>query len=92
MEGGKPRVIPNRDGARMTPTVVAVTSEDRRLVGQAAKVQAANNPRGTIFDIPRLLGRRFDSVEIQQAQRRLPYQIVEAENLAPTTVEQVDLT
>ncbi len=80
MDGGNPRVIPNRDGARMTPTVVGVTSEGRRLVGQAAEAQAANNPRGTIFDIPRLLGRRFDSVEIQQAKRKLPYQIIEAEN------------
>ena len=73
-------MIPNRDGARMTPTVVAVTSEGRRLVGQAAEAQAATNPKGTIFDIPRLLGRRFDSIEIQQAKRKLPYQIVEAEN------------
>jgi molecular chaperone DnaK len=80
MEGGAPKVIPGREGAHATPSVVAWTAEERLVVGYEAKAQAVNQPDRTIFGIPRLVGRRFDSVEMQQARRSLPYEIVEAGN------------
>ena len=62
MEGGQPVVIPNSDGARTTPSVVAFTKSGERLVGQAAKRQAITNPTNTVYSIKRFMGRKYDEV------------------------------
>jgi molecular chaperone DnaK len=80
MEGGNPQVIPNQEGARTTPSIVAFTSKGERLVGQIAKRQALTNPNNTVYSVKRLIGRRYDSPEIQNAMKVLPYEIIEAEN------------
>src|SRR5262245_65248455 len=74
MEGGKPVVIPNAEGGRTTPSVVAVTEKGERLVGQVAKRQAITNPLNTVFSVKRFMGRRLD--EIQQEIQRVPYEVV----------------
>ena len=65
MEGGEPQVIPNAEGSRITPSVVAFTKSGERLVGQVAKRQAITNPENTIFAVKRLIGRRFEDPEVQ---------------------------
>ncbi len=76
----KPVVIPNREGARTTPSVVALTAAGEQLVGQIARRQAMTNPRNTAYAVKRLIGRRFDSEEVRWARTLVPYAIVEAEN------------
>ncbi|HEY0947251.1 MAG TPA: molecular chaperone DnaK, partial [Opitutaceae bacterium] len=78
MEGGEPVVIPNAEGARTTPSVVAFTKTGERLVGQAAKRQAVTNPRNTIFSAKRLIGRKFS--EIREEAKNLPFKVVEGKN------------
>jgi molecular chaperone DnaK len=80
MEGGEPVVIPTAEGARLLPSVVAITKTGERLVGQVAKRQAITNPENTIFSIKRLMGRKFTDAEVQKARKILPYKIVEAKN------------
>ena len=80
MSGGDPIVIANAEGSRTTPSVVAITDKGERLVGQIAKRQAITNPENTIFSVKRLMGRKFRSREVQDAMKRLPYKIVEADN------------
>jgi molecular chaperone DnaK len=80
MSGGDPIVIANAEGSRTTPSVVAITDKGERLVGQIAKRQAITNPENTIFSVKRLMGRKFRSREVQDAIKRLPYKIVEADN------------
>ncbi len=80
MEGGEPVVIANAEGSRTTPSMVAFTDSGERLVGQAAKRQAVTNPENTIFGVKRLIGRKFDSKEVQQDIKVLPYKIVKATN------------
>jgi len=78
MEGGEPVVIPNSEGARTTPSVVAFAKNGERLVGQAAKRQAVTNPRNTVFSAKRLIGRKFS--EVSEEIKRLPYKVVEGKN------------
>jgi molecular chaperone DnaK len=78
MEGGEPVVIPNAEGARTTPSVVAFTKSGERLVGQAAKRQAVTNPRNTIFSAKRLIGRKF--TEIQEESKNLPFKVAGGKN------------
>jgi molecular chaperone DnaK len=80
MSGGDPVVIANAEGSRTTPSVVGITDKNERLVGQIAKRQAITNPENTIFSVKRLMGRKFRSKEVQEAMKRLPYKVVEAEN------------
>jgi len=80
MSGGDPVVIANAEGSRTTPSVVAITDKGERLVGQIAKRQAITNPENTIFSVKRLMGRKFRSPEVQDAVKRLPYKVVEADN------------
>jgi molecular chaperone DnaK len=78
MEGGDPVVIPNAEGGRTTPSVVAFTKDGERLVGQVAKRQAVTNPKQTIFSIKRFMGRRLN--EIVEEVKRVPYEVVEGPN------------
>ena len=78
MEGGEPVVIPNAEGARTTPSVVAFTKSGERLVGQAAKRQAITNPRNTVFSAKRFIGRKF--TEVREEARNMPFKVVEGKN------------
>ena len=80
LEGGEPKIIPNAEGERLTPSVVAIDKKGERLVGLLAKRQAITNPENTIFSIKRLMGRKFKVSEVQYDIKRLPYKIVEASN------------
>jgi molecular chaperone DnaK len=75
-----PQVISNREGSRTTPSVVGFTEDNDRLVGQIAKRQAITNPFNTVFAIKRLIGRKFESEEVSQAKKVLPYNVVSASN------------
>jgi molecular chaperone DnaK len=80
MEGGDPVVIPNAEGGRITPSVVAISKGGERLVGQVAKRQGVTNPENTVYSIKRLMGRRLDDPEVQRDLKVLPYKIDAAEN------------
>jgi len=80
VEAGVPRVLENREGSRLTPSVVAISKSGERLVGILAKRQAITNPKNTIFSVKRLIGRRYRDPEVQKAKNILPYEIREAEN------------
>ena len=80
VQAGEPVVIPNQEGNRTTPSVVAFTEKGERLVGQIAKRQSITNPENTVFSIKRLMGRKYNSPEVEHARKRLPYKIVEAPN------------
>ena len=80
MEGGEPVVIPNAEGGRTTPSVIAINKAGERLVGQVAKRQGVTNPENTIYSIKRLMGRRLDDEEVQRDLKVLPYKIDAAEN------------
>ena len=80
MEAGEPKVITNAEGGRTTPSIVAVTDRGERLVGQIAKRQAITNPENTVFGIKRLIGRKYDSIEVQKDIKILPYKIEKAPN------------
>jgi molecular chaperone DnaK len=78
LEGGEPTVIPNAEGGRTTPSIVAFTKSGERLVGQAAKRQAVTNPENTIFSIKRFMGRKYD--EVAHEISLVPYDVVKADN------------
>ncbi|MFQ6019946.1 MAG: Hsp70 family protein, partial [Dehalococcoidia bacterium] len=80
MEGGEPVVIPNAEGGRITPSVVAINKAGERLVGQVAKRQAVTNPENTVFSIKRLMGRKAKDEEVVRDQKVLPYKIDGAKN------------
>ncbi len=80
MEGGSPTVIANSEGSRTTPSVVAMNESGERLVGQVARRQAVTNPKNTIFAVKRLIGRKFDSSEVEKARKVLPYELAKASN------------
>ena len=76
IEGGQPKIVENREGARTTPSVVAISKSGERLVGITAKRQAIVNPKNTIFSVKRLIGRRFDDPTVEHDKKTLPYEIV----------------
>lgn len=78
MEGGEPVVVPNAEGGRTTPSIVAFTKSGERLVGQAAKRQAVTNPQNTVFSIKRFMGRKYD--EVKHEIGMVPYEVVKADN------------
>jgi len=80
MEGGTVQIISNKEGGRTTPSVVGFTEKDEKLVGQIAKRQAVTNPKNTLHAVKRLIGRKFDSPEIEKMQETVPFEIVEAPN------------
>ncbi len=80
MEGSDPVVVPNSEGARTTPSVVAVTEAGERLVGQIAKRQAITNPEHTVVSVKRLIGRKYDTPEVERAKSSVSYKVVRHEN------------
>src|SRR3970040_1472093 len=78
MEGGQPTVIPNQEGNRTTPSVVAFAEDGEKLVGIVAKRQAVTNPKNTIFSAKRFMGRRHE--EVAEEMKMVPYEVVRAEN------------
>ncbi len=80
LEGGKPKVVENSEGGRTTPSIVAFTTDNEVLVGQAAKRQAVTNPHNTLFAVKRLIGRRFDDDVVKRDMSLVPYKIVRADN------------
>jgi molecular chaperone DnaK len=80
MEGGDPVVIANQEGNRTTPSIVAISENGERLVGQVAKRQAITNSENTVYAVKRLIGRKYTSKEVQQDIKIIPYKITEASN------------
>ncbi len=80
MDGKTPKVIENAEGMRTTPSIVALTDDGERLVGQPAKRQAVTNPENTIFAVKRLIGRRYDDPTVEKDKKLVPYKIVKASN------------
>lgn len=80
LEGGAVQIIPNKEGGRTTPSVVGFTEKGERLVGQIAKRQAVTNPTNTLHAVKRLIGRKFDSAEVQKMRETVPFEITEAPN------------
>jgi len=80
MDGNDPKIIENAEGGRTTPSVVAITSNGEQLVGITAKNQAVTNPENTIYEIKRLMGLRYDSPEVREIMKRVPYKIVAGDN------------
>jgi len=86
MEGGEPTIIPNAEGGRITPSVVAVSKSGERLTGQVARRQAITNPDNTIFSIKRLMGRKFDEPTVEYDKKLLPFKLAKAANGDATVV------
>ena len=80
IEGGQPKVLENKEGARTTPSVIAVSKSGERLVGQLAKRQAVTNPENTLYSIKRLIGRKWDDTEVQRDLKLMPYKIIQSGN------------
>ncbi|MFP4583297.1 MAG: Hsp70 family protein, partial [Desulfococcaceae bacterium] len=80
MEGSESKVITNAEGGRTTPSIVAISESGERLVGQIAKRQAITNPENTVFGVKRLIGRKFESPEVQKDAKILPFKIEKASN------------
>ncbi|MGI8586536.1 MAG: molecular chaperone DnaK [Chloroflexia bacterium] len=80
LEGGEPTVIPNAEGSRLTPSVVAISKSGERLVGQVARRQAITNPENTIFSIKRFMGRKFNDPDVQRDMKLVPYKVTAAPN------------
>src|SRR3954451_24627416 len=80
LEGGTVQIISNKECGRTTPSVVGFTDKDERLVGQIAKRQAVTNPENTLHAVKRLLGRKYNSPEVEKMRATVPFEIVEASN------------
>lgn len=80
MEGGEPTIIPNSEGARTTPSIVALSKQDERLVGQGARRQAVMNPENTIYSVKRFMGRKETDAAVKRAKELVPYEVTSASN------------
>jgi molecular chaperone DnaK len=80
LEGGAVQIISNKEGGRTTPSVIGFTEKDERLVGQIAKRQAVTNPTNTLYAVKRLIGRKYNSPEVEKMRETVPFEIVEAPN------------
>ena len=80
MEGSQAKVLENAEGARTTPSVVAFTENEEKLIGQPAKRQAVTNPENTLYAIKRLIGRRFDDEVVSKDADMVPYKIIKSDN------------
>ncbi|MGI5845905.1 MAG: molecular chaperone DnaK [Alphaproteobacteria bacterium] len=87
MDGADPKIIENAEGQRTTPSIVAFASNGEQLVGVTAKNQAVTNPTNTVYEIKRLMGLRFDSPEVKEIQKHVPYKIVAGDNTGDAWVE-----
>jgi len=87
ISGGDAEVVPNSEGSRTTPSIVAITDKGERLVGQIAKRQSITNPGNTVYSIKRLIGRRCDSDEVVEAKKRLPYKVVSGNDDAQVEIQ-----
>ncbi|MFH2018799.1 MAG: molecular chaperone DnaK, partial [bacterium] len=90
IEGGQPKVLENKEGARTTPSIVAISKGGERLVGQLAKRQAVTNPENTLYSIKRLIGRRWDDAEVQRDLKLMPYKIVKSGDGVKVTMQGKD--
>ncbi len=80
VESGEPKIVENKEGARTTPSIVAITKSGERVVGVLAKRQAVTNPKNTIFSVKRLIGRKFSDPEVQRDKKLLPYELRESKD------------
>ena len=80
MEGTQPKVLENSEGARTTPSVIAFTDEEEKLVGQPAKRQAVTNPENTIFAVKRLIGRNFEDPSVKKDIETAPFKIIPSDS------------
>ena len=87
MDGADPKIIENAEGQRTTPSIVAFASNGEQLVGITAKNQAVTNPTNTVYEIKRLMGLRFDSPEVKEIQKHIPYKVVAGDNTGDAWVE-----
>jgi len=78
IEGGKPKILENKEGSRTTPSIVAVSKNNERIVGLLAKRQAVTNPENTIFSVKRLIGRKYSDTDISEDIKTMPYKILQA--------------
>ncbi len=92
MEGGEPKVLENKEGARTTPSIVAISKTGERLVGQIAKRQAVTNPKNTIYSVKRLIGRHWNDEEVQRDLKTLPYTMVQSGEGVKVTIGDKDYT
>src|SRR5947209_7460052 len=87
IEGGEPKVLENKEGARTTPSVDAIAKSGDRLVGQQAKRQAVTNPENTIYSVKRLIGRRWEDSEVQRDLALLPYKLVKSDDAVKVVMQ-----
>lgn len=80
IEGGEPKILENSDGARTTPSIVAISKMNERIIGISAKRQSVTNPKNTVFGIKRFMGHRFDDKEVQKDKEMVPYEITKGED------------
>lgn len=92
MEGGQPKILENKEGARTTPSIIAVTKGGERLVGVAAKRQAVTNPANTLFSIKRLIGRKWEDEEVQRDLKMLPFEIKKSDGTVKVVMGGKDYT
>jgi len=90
IEGGQPKILENAEGNRTTPSVVAISKNGERLVGQTAKRQAVTNPENTVYAVKRLIGRKFDDTEVQEDIKTAPYKIVKGNGGVKVTMNSKD--